>query len=76
MNMFPSPLSPEMWLINLFRTLAACFGGAIRRKSRELEKIVGRNFFLQELERRGYHAIENAGQIVIFCNQEPIRRLL
>ncbi|HBR38278.1 MAG TPA: N-(5'-phosphoribosyl)anthranilate isomerase, partial [Sulfitobacter pontiacus] len=29
--------------------------------------------FEQELLRRGYHAVENAGQLVIFCNQEPIR---
>jgi len=33
---------------------------------------VGRAAFKNELKRRGFHAIENPRQVVIFCNQEPI----
>ena len=71
-----SPLSPDQWTLDLFSSRAARSGGVVRRKTRDIERYVGRNAFEKELRRRGYHAIENAGQIVIFCNQEPIRVLL
>jgi len=66
-------LSPEKWLYQLFSSRAACEGGVIRRQSRDIERLVGRMRFEAELTRRGFHAVENAGQIVIFCNQEPVR---
>ncbi|WP_299558798.1 N-(5'-phosphoribosyl)anthranilate isomerase [uncultured Sulfitobacter sp.] len=72
----PAPLSPDIWLLHLFSAKAAREGGVIRRKSRDVDRYVGRDAFEYELKRRGYHAVENAGQIIIFCNQEPIRVLL
>jgi len=48
----------------------------IRRKARDIEKFVGRREFELELKRRGYQAVENAGQVIIFCNREPIRRIV
>ncbi|MDF0600529.1 hypothetical protein P1J78_07290 [Psychromarinibacter sp. C21-152] len=63
-------------MTQLFATRAARDGAVIRRKLRDIERYVGREAFLAELERRGYHAVENAGQLVIFCNREPIRRVL
>ncbi|MEO0830868.1 MAG: hypothetical protein AAFY03_10470 [Pseudomonadota bacterium] len=47
----------------------------IRRKSRDIDRLIGRDVFVRELQRRGYRAVENAGQIVIFCNSEPVRVL-
>jgi len=47
----------------------------VRRKARDIERYVGMKRFLDELERRGFRALENRGQIVIFCNSEPIRRV-
>ena len=70
-----SPLSPETWLNDLFTSKAVTQGGAIRRKRRDIERFAGLEPFLNEINRRGYCAIENAGQIVIFCNQGPIRWL-
>jgi hypothetical protein len=72
----PSPLSPDYWMADLFRSKAACRGGVIRRSARDIEKFIGRACFEDELRRRGYQAVENAGQIVIFCNREAIRRLV
>ena len=40
-----------------------------------MDRYAGREPFLREVERRGDRAVETAGQIVIFCNQEPIRRV-
>ncbi len=72
----PSPLSPDQWMLDLFSSQAAAGGGVIRRKLRDIERYVGLREFEQELRRRGYHAVENAGQLVIFCNREPIRVVL
>ncbi|QUJ77711.1 N-(5'-phosphoribosyl)anthranilate isomerase [Sulfitobacter albidus] len=71
-----SPLTAQMWMIDLFSARAAARGGVIRRSVRDIEKYVGRVEFEDELRRRGFHAVENAGQLVIFCNQEPIRLVL
>lgn len=72
----PAPLSPDAWLEHIFSSKSARTGAIIPRKTRDIERYVGKERFLRELRRRGYHAVENAGQMVIFCNQEPIRQLL
>jgi hypothetical protein len=45
------------------------------RKSSDVARIVGREQFLDEFERRGFQAIENCGQIIVICNTDPIRIL-
>lgn len=72
----PAPLSSDAWITDLFSSKAARQGAVIRRKLRDIERYVGRSRFENELRRRGYHAVENAGQLIIFCNQEPIRRVV
>jgi len=70
-----SPLSPEVWLHDLFTSRAVQEGGVIRRKARDVERFAGMDRFLAEIDRRGYRAPENSGQIVIFCNRAPVRWL-
>ncbi|WP_317133913.1 aspartate aminotransferase [Tropicibacter oceani] len=50
-------------------------GEVIRRKARDIERFVGMEAFMREIHRRGYRVAENSGQIVIFCNQAPVRWL-
>jgi len=69
----PVELSPEHWITHVFSSKAAREGGVVRRKVRDIERYVGLQVFLAELERRGFNAVENAGQLVIFCNQEPVQ---
>jgi hypothetical protein len=69
----PVVLSPEHWITHVFSAKAARQGGVVRRKVRDIERYVGMEVFLEELDRRGYNAVENAGQLIIFCNQEPVR---
>ena len=72
----PAPLiDPREWMFRLFSARAAAEGAAVRRKVSDIERIVGRERFLAELDRRGFQAIENAGQMVIFCNREPVHLL-
>ncbi len=76
MTAMPQYMNPDTWLRHLFSSQAAQEGGVIRRKTRDIERYVGREAFLAEMQRRGFAVIENAGQFVIFCNREPIRRVL
>ena len=56
----------------MFSARAAREGGIVRRSVRDVERIVGRHRFEQELARRGFHAVENSGQYVVFCNNAPV----
>jgi hypothetical protein len=69
------PLSPYQFFAEFFGSRAARDGEVIRRKVRDVERFVGREVFLDEMRRRGFPVIENAGQFVVFCNNAPIRRL-
>ncbi|KUF12367.1 hypothetical protein [Pseudoponticoccus marisrubri] len=75
MSRAPIHTRPDDWLVSIFSARAVAQGGIIRRQSRDIDRIVGCDRFLRELSRRGYHAVENGGQIVIFCNQEAVRVL-
>ncbi|MGR3464231.1 N-(5'-phosphoribosyl)anthranilate isomerase [Limimaricola sp.] len=76
MRNLPAPMSPDHWLAHMFSAKSAVSGGVLRRSVRDVERYVGRAAFLAEMQRRGYSVIENAGQFVVFCNREPLRRLL
>ena len=69
------PVSPQQFLAELFSSRAAATGAVIRRNVRDIDRFVGHEAFLAEMRRRGFSVVENAGQLVIFCNREPIRRL-
>lgn len=73
MSLNASPLSPELYLRSLFSSKACARGEIVRRKKRDIEHYAGLDLFLREIERRGFQVIENSGNFVIFCNQEPIR---
>ncbi|MBE9635829.1 N-(5'-phosphoribosyl)anthranilate isomerase [Salipiger mangrovisoli] len=73
MTELPLPIRPDIWLAHVFLSRAAAQGGVVRRRTRDIERIVGRERFLAELERRGFRAVENAGQTIIFCNRDPVR---
>jgi hypothetical protein len=72
MKDLPVVISPDRWIIQLFSARAAAEGGILRRSVDDVERLVGRQRFYREIRRRGFHAIENAGQFVIFCNQDEI----
>jgi hypothetical protein len=69
------PLTPQQFFAELFGSKAARHGEVIRRKVRDVERYIGRDVFLAEAGRRGFPVVENAGQFVIFCNNEAIRRV-
>jgi hypothetical protein len=70
------PYTTEGWIAHLFNAQAARDGGVIRRQVRDVERYVGPDPFFAEMRRRGFTVLENAGQFIIICNQEPIRRVV
>lgn len=73
METLPDYMTPQQWLDHIFSAKSAMQGGVVRRKVRDVERFVGRPLFRDELRRRGYRAIENNGNFVIFCNRAPLR---
>jgi hypothetical protein len=69
----PAFLTPQLWLRQTFSAKAALDGGVVRRSVRDVERIMGRAAFEAESRRRGFRAVENAGQYVILCNRAPVR---
>lgn len=64
------------WLQSVFTAKAAQRGGIVRRSVRDVEDLIHRDVFLSEIRRRGFTAVENGGQFVIFCNAEPLYRVV
>ncbi|MGZ9811709.1 N-(5'-phosphoribosyl)anthranilate isomerase [Pseudoroseicyclus sp. H15] len=70
------PFTEETFFAELFASRQASLGGVVRRKVRDVDRYVGRQCFIDEMTRRGFQVVENAGQFVIFCNRAPIRRVV
>ncbi len=56
------------WIDAAFSARAVAEGGIIRRAVRDVEREVGRDAFLREVRRRGFHLIECGGQFILICN--------
>ncbi len=72
MKDLPAPITPDRRLAQMFGARSAAEGGIVRRKVGDVERVVGRNRFLNEIDRRGFHVVENAGQFIVFCNQDAV----
>jgi len=71
----PPHKSPQAFLADVFGSKLVRDGKIVRRSLRDIERYYGRDAFIDEIHRRGFRAIENAGHVVIFCNAEPVRVL-
>ena len=61
-----SALSPDIWLRNVFSCKAVMHGQVIRRKTRDIERYCGMRAFLDEVRARGFHAVQNREQVIVF----------
>jgi|GEM_PF-453157 len=75
MAQLPEHLTPERWLAQLLSSGEARKGGVVKRQIRDVERIVGREAFVDEIERRGFQVLENGRHFIVFCNDAPIRRV-
>ncbi|WP_411232319.1 N-(5'-phosphoribosyl)anthranilate isomerase [Marivita sp. S0852] len=67
---------PDYWIEQVFAAKAVAEGGIVRRAVPWVEREIGRDRFLNEVARRGFHLLECAGQFIIICSDSPIRRWL
>ena len=75
MSMLPDHLTPEIWLTQVFGSKEALSGGVVKRRIRDVERLCGRQAFVEEAERRGFQVVQNHRHFVVFCNRLPIRRV-
>jgi len=75
MGQLPNYLTPERWLAQLLSSGEARKGGIVKRQIRDVDRIVGREAFIAEIERRGFQLLENGRHFIVFCNDAPIRRV-
>ncbi len=73
--MEPFKRSADSWIQQIFSAKAVERGAVVRRSVAIVEREIGRERLLKEVERRGYHVIECGGQFVIICNSGQIRLL-
>ena len=71
----PEYLTPERWMAHLFSAAEVRRGGVLKRQIRDVERLVGRDAFFAETQRRGFQVVQNGRHFVIFCNNAPIRRV-
>ena len=75
MRPVPETIDPEYWMRSVLSSRDACRGGVIKRQIRDVERIVGREAFLAEMDRRGFQTLENGRHFIVCCNAQPIRRV-
>ena len=68
-------LNPDGWIDQIFSAKAVQRGGVVRRAVAIVEREIGRERLMEEVDRRGFHLIECGGQFVIICNGGQIRIL-
>lgn len=59
----------QMWLDQLFSSRAARTGGVVRRKARDVDRMVGRAGLERAVRQRGFHMLRIGDQYVILCNR-------
>jgi hypothetical protein len=75
MNSMTRITAPEFWLDQMFATKAAQKGAVVRRSMAWVDREVGRETFLRDVQRRGFHLIRTADQFVVVCHDGPIEIL-
>jgi hypothetical protein len=71
----PAPIRNAPWLDDVFSAKSVTRGGVVRRAVRDVEREVGRDRFILEVRRRGFHLVECGGQFIVICNPGQVRLL-
>lgn len=78
MTMMPCPpatrLDPDGWIAQIFSARAAQ-GGVVRRSIAWVDHEVGRDLFIAEVRRRGFHLLMTRNQFIVVCNRDPVSLL-
>ena len=58
----------DLWIEQIFSAKVVEKAAVIRRDLRWIDREIGRDLFLAEVQRRGFHLIETGGQWIVICN--------
>jgi hypothetical protein len=68
-------IDPQVWIDQIFAAKAVARGGVIRRNISWVDAEVGRDRFVSEVRKRGYHLVQTGQQFVVICHTGPIHIL-
>lgn len=63
----------DLWIETIFAAKAVARGGVVRRAVGWVETEIGRDRFVAEVRRRGFHLIECGPQFIVICHQNGLR---
>ena len=63
----------DLWIETLFSAKAVGRGGILRRNTTWVEREIGRDRFIAEVRRRGFHLLECGPQFIVICHKQGIR---
>lgn len=66
--------SPDDWIAQIFSAKAAQ-GGVVRRSIAWVAREVGRERFMTEVRRRGFHLLASRTQFIVGCHRDPVHLL-
>ncbi len=69
----PQPRPNLAWLSRVFDAKSVDRGGIVRRAVRDVDREVGRDLFVAEVRRRGFHLLECGGQFIVICNAGKVQ---
>lgn len=73
----PAPFrtgDPDGWIAMVFSARAAS-GGVVRRSIQWVDREIGRDRFIAEVRRRGFHLLMTRNQFIVVCNRDPVQML-
>lgn len=70
----PRNLDPDAWIAQIFSARAAA-GGVVRRSIAWVDHEIGRDRFVAEVRRRGFHLLATRNQFIVVCNRDPVEIL-
>lgn len=65
--------NPDSWIALVFNAKAVAKGGVVRRSRVWVEREIGMARFVAEVRQRGFHLVENGGQLIVICNQDGLK---
>lgn len=71
---FSMNTSPDDEIAQIFSAKAAQ-GGVVRRSIVWVEREVGRERFMTEVRRRGFHLLASHTQFIVVCHRDPVHLL-
>jgi hypothetical protein len=76
-SLAPAPCrtgDPDIWIARIFSARAAS-GGVVRRSIVWVDREVGRERFITEVRRRGFHLLVTRNQFIVVCNRDAVTLL-